>query len=650
MDIRSLRVVVFASLIGRVWGPTPAALAQGPIAKYSFDEGSGNRVADSSGHNEDGVIVGTVEWVPGIKGKAAAFNGLNRIRMPSSTALNLMNGQVTVAAWVRGQGGKFRLVRPPSSYSSIRGPDFQVTGDTIHFTFNSDHPRRENPSRQNRNGWRTFPWNDWQIWTGTVDTNLSNWQDRQRTVPPFSGVEPKLQVIGDRIYYEYFGQDANGVWQIWTGQSFADGSDWRTTQRTHEPDDYRVEQEFNLQVVGNRIYYAWEQRDETDDWQTWTASSDLDGASFKSVKRTTAGGGIPQLQVVGSKIYYLYPSVKIHARSGGSRPAPSSAERPTQFKESATFAVSDIDGGAWRILRTIENTTHIGGWGAFQINDGRIYFTSNQIDEQDHVHLFTGDMDTQGNDFHWRQRTFGNENSGIPEGGRGIQVVGNKIYYIFRLDPGRQTTRQIVEKPIVEPDDEGLSVWTAESNIDGSGWNATKRTTAPPSIDLGYQGIQIVGGKAYYAGSEQPSNLEARGRGERFHAVIGTSGSNIISKGDAYGLGLTELNEARGFINGGQGYLFRAEAPEDTSGAIADSGIDDKWHHIAMTYDNSTVKLYVDGQLKASSPYHGAIGRNPFPVIIGDGFVGAIDEVSIYDRAATAQEISEWSKVPGRDQ
>ena len=52
-----------------------------------------------------------------------------------------------------------------------------------------------------------------------------------------------------------------------------------------------------------------------------------------------------------------------------------------------------------------------------------------------------------------------------------------------------------------------------------------------------------------------------------FIPYLGSSGSNIMNRGDAYGLGLTKWNEAQAFINAGEDYLFRGEAPEDSAGA-----------------------------------------------------------------------------------
>jgi hypothetical protein len=69
------------------------------------------------------------------------------------------------------------------------------------------------------------------------------------------------------------------------------------------------------------------------------------------------------------------------------------------------------------------------------------------------------------------------------------------------------------------------------------------------------------------------------------------------------------------------------------------------WYHVAMTYDNSTLKLYVDGALDGSVPATGPIAPTTEPLRIGGAgsgpwfFDGRVDEVSLYDRALSAVEI-----------
>ena len=68
------------------------------------------------------------------------------------------------------------------------------------------------------------------------------------------------------------------------------------------------------------------------------------------------------------------------------------------------------------------------------------------------------------------------------------------------------------------------------------------------------------------------------------------------------------------------------------------------WHHLAGTYDGSTIKLYWNGQLISERRYTGGAGSNASPLYIGSSgsdrwFDGLIDEVRIFNYARTQAEI-----------
>jgi hypothetical protein len=69
------------------------------------------------------------------------------------------------------------------------------------------------------------------------------------------------------------------------------------------------------------------------------------------------------------------------------------------------------------------------------------------------------------------------------------------------------------------------------------------------------------------------------------------------------------------------------------------------WTHLAMTYDGTAVRLYVNGTQVSSTPASGALLTSTQPLTIGgdpiygQGFEGLIDEVRVYDRALSANEI-----------
>lgn len=69
------------------------------------------------------------------------------------------------------------------------------------------------------------------------------------------------------------------------------------------------------------------------------------------------------------------------------------------------------------------------------------------------------------------------------------------------------------------------------------------------------------------------------------------------------------------------------------------------WYHVAMTYDGASLKLYVNGTLDGSVAATGAITSTTEPLRIGGPgsgpwwFKGRVDEVSLYGRALSGNEI-----------
>ena len=69
------------------------------------------------------------------------------------------------------------------------------------------------------------------------------------------------------------------------------------------------------------------------------------------------------------------------------------------------------------------------------------------------------------------------------------------------------------------------------------------------------------------------------------------------------------------------------------------------WTHVALTYDGSMLRLFVNGVQVASTPAAGAMQSSANPLWIGGNspygeyFQGVIDEARVYNRALTATEI-----------
>jgi hypothetical protein len=76
------------------------------------------------------------------------------------------------------------------------------------------------------------------------------------------------------------------------------------------------------------------------------------------------------------------------------------------------------------------------------------------------------------------------------------------------------------------------------------------------------------------------------------------------------------------------------------------------WTHVAVTYDGSNLRIYVNGVLSNSAPKTGTIAASSYPLSIGGDrlyaqyFKGTIDEVRIYNRALNQTEIQTDMNTP----
>ena len=94
--------LIGVTVIGVAHLTAPHAAAQsGLVAAYSFDEGSGTSVKDSSSNSNNGSITNAAWTASGRYGAALAFNGANAlVSVPSSSSLRL-TGAMTLEAWIR---------------------------------------------------------------------------------------------------------------------------------------------------------------------------------------------------------------------------------------------------------------------------------------------------------------------------------------------------------------------------------------------------------------------------------------------------------------------------------------------------------------------------------------------------------------------
>lgn len=73
---------------------------EGLVFFVAFDEGSGDKVKDSSGFDNLGVINGKVDWIKGKFGGGFHFDGKTNISFPNKEPLTSLTHPMSASAWV----------------------------------------------------------------------------------------------------------------------------------------------------------------------------------------------------------------------------------------------------------------------------------------------------------------------------------------------------------------------------------------------------------------------------------------------------------------------------------------------------------------------------------------------------------------------
>ncbi len=306
-----------------------------------------------------------------------------------------------------------------------------------------------------------------QIFTAEMNINGTGWKAEKRTSGQFDKVFPQLQVVGNKIYYVRQQPDATKNRQIWTMEMNIDGTRWKEVQRTNTPFDKQFPQ---LQVVGSKVYYTWNESDGKYR-QIWTAEMNIDGTGWKATQQTSSPFDKfePQLQTAGEKTYLVWrESDGVHFQMW--------------------TGLMNRDGTAWQAVKRT-NSPYDKHNPQFQINGERIYFSWHEADGPDwrkaKYQIWTAEMNIDGTGWQAVQRTTSPFEKYTPQ----LQVSGDKIHYVWEQSDGKH--RQI---------------WTGVMNRDETGWKAEKRTKS--SYGKYDPQFQIVGTKIYYVWHEDHGQTE----------------------------------------------------------------------------------------------------------------------------------------------
>ena len=116
-----LFVLLFSFFIAPAKPALSATLSRPPtnlglVGYWPLDEGTGNKVNDASGQGNIGTITGAT-WANGKRGKALIFNGSSdKIVIPNSTNLNISGSEITSSVWFKASAlsGKTMLLNKGS--------------------------------------------------------------------------------------------------------------------------------------------------------------------------------------------------------------------------------------------------------------------------------------------------------------------------------------------------------------------------------------------------------------------------------------------------------------------------------------------------------------------------------------------------------
>ncbi len=72
------------------------------------------------------------------------------------------------------------------------------------------------------------------------------------------------------------------------------------------------------------------------------------------------------------------------------------------------------------------------------------------------------------------------------------------------------------------------------------------------------------------------------------------------------------------------------------------------WHHFAVSYDGLAIRLYVNGSLVNSTLYENhRISKTRYDLYFGRYYYGIIDEIALYDKALSQEQIQNHFNTPG---
>jgi fibronectin type 3 domain-containing protein len=602
----------------------------GLVAAYSFAAGQGTTLADTSGNGNTGTITGATWTAAGKYDSALTFDGVNDwVTVPDANSLDLTTA-MTLEAWVR-----------PTLLTSWRTVLFkEQTGNLTYGLYGNTSATRPNGqvfvagTDRNVNGSAALVVNTWAHLAVTYDgaqlrlfVNGTQAGALAQTGPIVTSTGV-LHIGGNAIWNEWFAGQIDEVRIYNRALTQAQiQTDMATSIAT--PDTAAPGAPSNLAATGGVGKATL----------TWTAATDNVGVDRYNVHRSTTAGFTPD---PANRI--AQPTGTTYTDSG--RPAGTYYYKVTAQDAAGNVGPSSNEANATVAADTTAPTVSISAPAAGATIFDTIPVSANASDDDavagvqfklDGVNLGAEDTSAPYS-IQWNTRTTANGPHSLT--GVARDVTGNSAT--------SASVAITVDNTLAPPP--GL--------VAGYGFDERTGTTAADSSPSGNSGT--ISGAT--------------------HAPVGRFGSALSFDGvddwvtvpDAASLDLTTGMTLSAYVKpsaltgwrtaifketpGNHVYVLYANRNTNVPSGEADVGGVDSvsgtsqlpagtWSHLALTYDGSALRLYVNGALVGTAAATGAIATSTGALRIGgnsifnEWFAGLIDEVRVYNRALSAAEI-----------
>ncbi|MFQ6026036.1 MAG: LamG-like jellyroll fold domain-containing protein [Dehalococcoidia bacterium] len=636
-----------------------ALMDNGPVALWKLDDGAGNTAADSSGNNQPGTLINSPQWVPGHSGTGLEFATPSQqtVRVDDAPGLNFGSASFSIVAWIKfSSSSDTDVLRKGSTSTASDWYKLEVTKDSHRFRFNLNTSSVSSTSLDTAQGYNDGQWHHIaairDVEGGRMRIYVDGVEVASRSNPAGSVTNSANLAIGskDTLDDDFF----NGILD-----------EVALYDRALSPEEVSALFEPNqpppdasAPSVPSGLTAAATLSDVDLDWNA--ANDPESGISSYNIYRDTQSGGSKVLiasvggsvlsftdspPVPGVPYFYQVSAVngvglqgnKSNEASATTADAPPAA--PTGLSASGGDGTVNLD---W----TDNSEGDLAGYNVYRASSSGGPYQLALGGGLVSASAFSDSNVTNGNTYFYVVTA---EDNGGAESGNSSVVsatpaapappVGGDYVARWTFDEGSGSTASDSSSNGLHGTLINGPTWVP--GISGTGLNydrdleQTVLVNDGPALHFGSGGFSLVAWVAYTDATD----------------------SDILRKGStASGADWYKLE----IINSTQTFRFDINTSEKLTTAVVSPGSynDGQWHHVAGVRDveGGQLRLYVDGQLVDTEVDPGGSTDNPSNLAIGskdtlnDDFMhGSLDEVAIYDRALTAQEVLDLYNNPGSD-